>query len=122
MWKLPLAGGQSLVELMLSLVFLLCLALLLGQSLRTPTRSVAGVATWLRDSICGWNNPSILLLGDGSLLGLTPYRVVAVEHSHVADPKGHGSRSSAAPGFIVSARLACGDLLVPPFGEPRKET
>ncbi len=117
LWKLPLAGGQTLVELMLSLVSLLCLILLVGQMLRAPHSGASAVAARVRDLVSGWRNPSNLPRGLGSLLGLTPYRVVAAVRSQEISARG-----SAVPGFTSSARLASGDSLVPPFGGPRLGT
>jgi hypothetical protein len=116
----PGRGGTILVNLMLSLVFLLCLALLLGLLLRNHPVVTSSVAALLGDKHPERKNTSLFSLGFWSSPGLTPYRVVAaVTRTRDADPNGRASRVSAANGLTCSARLACGDSLVPPFGGPR---
>lgn len=116
----PGCGGLTPVKLMLSLVFLLCLALLLSQALRNHSLVASGVAALLADQHHGWKNPSFISLGVWSSPGLTPYRVVAaVIRTPDAAAEGRVLHRSAAPGLTFSARSSCGDSLVPPFGGQR---
>jgi hypothetical protein len=114
----PGCGSLTLVETMLSLVFLLCMSLVLGLALRHHPVVASGEAALQGNKLPELKCTSLLSLGLGLLPGLTPYRIVAaVKRPQYADPQGRGAPRLAAIGLIRSARKSCGDSLVPPFGE-----